>query len=94
MGKYKGEKLNAPILHVYMTRNQVINAYGPQSACTSLTDAIETFRADMIEEASYHGYDENALFMPSLHLYTSWIQRAWGCYDEGSMEPEDPGNDG
>lgn len=85
----------APYIMVHLSYEEIKAAYGPESSCKTLTDALETFREDMFREADFRGYKEDALFSPTMALYTDWIRKLWENYDEeGSMGSQDPDNDG
>lgn len=79
---------------VHLTFEEVKAAYGPGSSCKTMTDAIETFREDMIKEAEYQGYEGADLFAPMLSLYTTWITNLWRYDEAESMGSQDPDNDG
>lgn len=78
---------------VHLSFEEVKAAYGPGSSCKTMTEAIETFREDMLKEAEYQGYEGTALFAPTLSLYTTWITNLWRYDETGSMGSEDPDND-
>lgn len=95
----KRKKVNhnstAQYIMIHLSFEEIKAAYGPGSFCKTLTDALETFREDMIREAEFRGYTGASLFAPVASLYTDWIQKLWENYDaEGSMGSQDPDNDG
>ena len=81
-------------LMVYLSFEEVKAAYGPGSSCKTMTDAIETFREDMIKEAEYQGFEGAALFAPTVSLYTTWITNLWRYDEAESLGSQDPDNDG
>lgn len=72
----------AQYIMVHLSYEEIKAAYGPGSSCKTLTDALETFREDMLKEAEYRGYEGAALFAPVAALYTDWIRKLWESYDE------------
>lgn len=93
-GKGK-EEVRPQYIMVHLSFEEIMAAYGKGSPCRNMTDAIETFREDMLKEAEYRGYEGISLFAPVASLYTEWIKRSWeGEYDAESLGSSDPDNDG
>lgn len=89
------EEVRPQYIMIHLSFEEIMAAYGKGSPCRNMTDAIETFREDMLKEAEYRGYEGVSLFAPVASLYTEWIKRSWeGEYESESMGSPDPADDG